>query len=306
MARPRGRDVLVDAPVSASRKRSPLNYRHAFHAGNFADLVKHACLTACLARLTQGGPPLDVIDTHAGAGLYDLEGEAAAKSGEAALGVARLMADGAAPAQFDRLKTVTRNVNGAGRLKFYPGSSFLIAAGLRSNDRLTACELRPDDFALLGEALKGARAPNAQALRKDGFAVAALGPERAAKGAAVRRGLVLIDPPFERPDDYAQILRTLTAVLRRDRAATLMIWLPLKDLETFDRFLRDLETGGFPPALIAEARLRPLSDPMRMNGCVMVVLNDPPGLEADARAVCDWTVSALGEAGGEARVWRLD
>ena len=279
-----------------------MNYRHAYHAGNFADLVKHACLTAALARLMSQGGPLEVIDTHAGAGLYDIEGEAATKSGEAAQGVVRLMADKAAPAQFERLKSVIGKINAGGRLKLYPGSPFLIAAALRPQDRLTACELRPDDFALLTTALKGARAPNAQGVHKDGFAVAA---QQGPVGKAART-LVLIDPPFERSDDYAQILRTARAVLRRDPAAMVMVWLPLKDLETFDRFLRDLETGGFPPPLIAEARLRPLSDPLRMNGCAIVALNDPPGLDDDARAICAWTAATLGEAGAEARIWRLD
>jgi 23S rRNA (adenine2030-N6)-methyltransferase len=279
-----------------------LNYRHAYHAGNFADLVKHACLTAALARLKGDAAPLEVIDTHAGAGLYDLEGEAAMKSGEAAQGVVRLMAEKAAPAQFDRLKSVIGKINAAGRLKLYPGSPFLIAAALRPQDRLAAYELRPDDFILLTTALKGARAPNAQAFQKDGFA-AATQQIATAKSA---RTLVLIDPPFERGDDYAQILRTARSLLRRDPAAVVMVWLPLKDLETFDRFLRDLETGGFPAALVAEARLRPLSDPLRMNGCAMVVLNDPPGLDEDARAICGWATSVLGETGGETRVWRLD
>lgn len=280
-----------------------MNYRHAYHAGNFADLVKHACLTAALARLMREAAPLDIVDTHAGAGLYDLEGEAAVKSGEAAQGVARLMADRAAPAQFDRLKAIIGKINAPNRVKLYPGSPFLIAAALRPGDKLTACELRPDDFAALTIALKGARAPNASALQKDGYAMAAQSPP---KGGAPRRILALIDPPYERADDYAQILRTARAVLRRDPAATLLIWLPLKDLETFDRFLRDLEVGGFPVALIAEARLRPLSDPLRMNGCAMVMLNAPPGLDDDARAVCEWVATALGESGAEARIWRLD
>ncbi len=282
-----------------------MNYRHAFHAGNFADLVKHACLTAVLDRLKQTAAPLDVVDTHAGAGLYDLDGEAALKSGEAASGIARLMSAADAPAAFDRLKAVTRKINPGGRLKLYPGSPFLIASSLRPNDRLTACELRPDDFALLTNALKGARAPNARALRQDGFALAAGAPEPSGKPGAPRRTLALIDPPFERADDYAQIVKAARAILRRDRAAVIMIWLPLKDMETFDRFLRDLEGAGFPPALIAETRLRPLRDPLRMNGCVMVVLNDPPGLQDDAKTICDWVAALSGEQGAEGRVWRL-
>ena len=96
-----------------------MNYRHAFHAGNFADLLKHGMLTELLAALTGGGTPLSVIDTHAGAGLYDLAGDMARKTGEAERGIVRLMADGAAPAAFDRLKAATRRANGEGALKLY-------------------------------------------------------------------------------------------------------------------------------------------------------------------------------------------
>jgi 23S rRNA (adenine2030-N6)-methyltransferase len=136
-------------------------------------------------------------------------------------------------------------------------------------------------------------------LEKDGFtaAPAQIRPDRAA--------LVLIDPPFERPDDYDHIAATATALLRRDRSAVVLIWLPLKDLETFDHFLRRLEAVDPPPVLIAEARLRLLNDPMRMNGCAMAIINPPECLEADARAVCEWIAGALGGEGAEARCWGL-
>ena len=283
-----------------------MNYRHAFHAGNFADLVKHALLTACLARLGAVASPLDVIDTHAGAGLYDLSGEAAAKSGEAAQGIVRLLADAGAPAQFDRLKAVIGRINPGGGARLYPGSPFLIAQGLRPNDRLTACELRPDDFALLGEALKGARAPNALAVRKDGYLVAAQPSAPGGKSAQQRRLMVLIDPPYERPDDEAQVLRTMRAVLARDRGATVMVWLPFKDLESFDRILRDIERARLAGVLVAEARLRRPRDPMRMNGCALVLLNPPAGMEAGLKAAVDWIVATAGGPGGLGKLWRLE
>ncbi len=270
-----------------------MNYRHIFHAGNFADLVKHAGLTALLARLT-GGAPLSVIDTHAGAGLYDLGAPEAVRSGEAA--VDRLMADPAAPAVFGALKDVVQKLNPSGALRQYPGSPFLIAEALRPADRLIACELRPDDFATLKQVL--AR-PGAEALMADGYDAA---PARLpARGPA----LVLIDPPFERADEHQRVLACLGAVLRRNPAACVMIWTPLKDLESLDAFLRGLEALGQPNVLVAETRLRRLDDPMRLNGCALVVVNDPPGTDEDLRAACGWVVGALGEAGGEARVWRL-
>lgn len=273
-----------------------MNYRHAYHAGNFADLVKHAVLLSALARLTREGPPLSVIDTHAGAGLYELDAAPSLASGEAEAGIARLMADTDPPAPLKALKAAVARLNPKGGWRLYPGSPRLVADALRPADRLTACELRPDDAGYLRRALKDAKA---EVLVQDGFDVVV---QRAAPR---QRLLVLIDPPFERADDYARAAEAARAVLRRDPEAVIVIWLPLKDLETFDGFLRRLEAGGAPDALVIEARLRPLDDPMRMNGCALVAINPPAGLEADAAAACDWVVGTCGGPGGEARVWRL-
>jgi 23S rRNA (adenine2030-N6)-methyltransferase len=115
---------------------------------------------------------------------------------------------------------------------------------------------------------------------------------------------LLIDPPFERADDYARIVHTLAGVRRRNPAATALVWLPLKDLETFDSFLRDLEDGVEGPILVGETRMRPLIDPLKMNGCALVLLGAPEGLAEPLAAICGWTAAALGEA-GEARVYAL-
>ena len=274
-----------------------MNYRHAFHAGNFADLVKHAVLLEALAELTREGPPLTVIDTHAGAGIYELDAAAPKASGEAAAGIGRLMAEAGPPAPLKALKAAVARLNPKGGWRLYPGSPRLVADALRPADRLVACELRPDDAGHLRQALKAA--PSAEVLVQDGFVLAA---QRAAPR---QRLLVLIDPPFERADDYARAAEAVRAVLARNREAALLVWLPLKDLETFDGFLRRLEAGGAPDALVIEARLRPLDDPMRLNGCVLVAINPPAGLEAEAAAACAWVVAHCGQVGGEARVWRL-
>ena len=270
-----------------------MNYRHAFHAGNFADLVKHAALLSMLRELTKGAQPLTVIDTHGGAGTYDLTGDMAVRSGEAAEGIGRLMADAGAPKGLRPLKQAVARFN-EGALKRYPGSPVLAAQALRKNDRLIACEVHPDDHALLARAL--ATFPNAQALKADGYRTVA---DQTSAG----RLLVLIDPPFERPDDYEQAARALGGVLRKNRSAAVAVWLPLKDLETFDAFLRRIAfaTG----ALVAEVRLRLLLDPMKMNGCALVIANPPAGVETALREAAQWVVGALGEAGGQARLWRL-
>jgi 23S rRNA (adenine2030-N6)-methyltransferase len=272
-----------------------LNYRHAFHAGNFADLVKHAALLRLLARLTAAGGPLTVIDTHAGRGLYDLAGPEARKSGEAQAGIVRLMAAKDAPGEFAPLTRATAALNGGGEVRRYPGSPWLIAGALRPADRYLACELRAEEHAALARALKGRS--HVQTLNADGYVAAV---ERCPAG----RALVLIDPPFEKPDDYARIVETLVGVRRRNAAAQAMVWLPLKDLETFDAFLRDLEDAVPAPLLVAETRIRPLSDPMKMNGCALVFLGAPDDLEPQVAAICGWVAQALGEKGA-ARVYRV-
>lgn len=276
-----------------------MNYRHAFHAGNFADLVKHAVLTALIARLQQDRAPLHILDTHAGAGVYDLGGDLARRSGEAEAGIARLMADDDAPAAFDPLKSAVRALNGDGAVRLYPGSPVLASRALRRGDAFVGCELRPDDHALLVQAMTAHGGGRATALKSDGYAEAG----RAA--AAGARRLILIDPPFEAGDDYRAIVQACDQALRRDRRTVIAIWTPLKDLDTFDRFIMALEAIRPPPTLVAETRLRPLHDPMAMNGCAMVVVGAPTGLDETAGEACRWVVEHVGGAGGKARIWRI-
>jgi 23S rRNA (adenine2030-N6)-methyltransferase len=276
-----------------------VNYRHAFHAGNFADLLKHAILTRLLGDLTASGGPLTVIDTHAGAGLYDLSGSEARRTGEGRAGIGRLMADPAAPAAFEALKAAVRRANAPGAVRYYPGSPVLIAEALRPRDRYIACELRPDDHAALKQVLP--RELGAVALRIDGWAHAAN-----AAPAAPQRLLLLIDPPFESGDDYHQTLHLTASVLSVNPAAVVAIWLPIKDLTTYDGFLgemEDLPDGS--PLWSAEVRLRPLTDPMRLNGCAMIVVNAPVGLAAHARLATAWVAREIGEAGAVGRVTAL-
>lgn len=273
-----------------------MNYRHAFHAGNFADLVKHGGLTLLLDALMADPAPLTIIDTHAGAGGYDLDGELSRRTGEAAQGVFRLMADTASPTVFDGLKAVVAAGNPDGQVRFYPGSPSLIGGRLRKGDRYTACELRDDDLALLRQTL--GIWPGAEAVQADGYATAV------ARTPSSGRVFILIDPPFERADDYSQIALTFDAVLQRRPEATLAAWLPLKDLETFDGFLRQIEPLA-PDALVAECRLRPLDNPMKMNGCALVIAGAPPGLDGPLGEACRW-VAGLGEGQGRGEAWRLN
>jgi len=270
-----------------------MNYRHSFHAGNFADLVKHA-LVLWLVETLQARGPLTVLDTHAGAGLYDLSGDAT-RSKEAEAGVARLMsAEGRTPLM-DALAARVAALNPGGGVRYYPGSPLLIADALTAGGRYLGFELNPPVRDLLVQALSNRL--RAEGREGDGYALAT------AEAAKARAPLVLIDPPFEKPDDYIRSAETALAVVRRDPTATVAVWTPLKDLETFDAFTRRL--AGKEPVLVAEARLRPLTNPMKMNGCAMVVVNPPPGAEAAAREICGWVADSLGDTGGRAGVWML-
>lgn len=270
-----------------------MNYRHSFHAGNFADLVKHALVLWMLERKQAKGPVV-VLDTHAGAGVYDLTGDAV-RSKEAEAGIARLMAAETPPPRIEALAAEVAVLNPHGGARLYPGSPLLVAGKLGREDRYVGFELNPPVLELLREAL--APFPQAEARGGDGY------DQAKAEAAHAKGAFVLIDPPFEKPDDYLRAADTAAAIMKADPSATVAIWTPLKDLETFDGFLRRLHQAGAKGALVAEARLRPLTDPMRMNGCAVVVLNAPPGAEGAAREICGWVAATLGGEGAKAEVW---
>ncbi len=271
-----------------------MNYRHSFHAGNFADLVKHALLLDLIARL-QGEAPLTVIDTHAGRGLYDLSGDAV-RSREAEAGIARLMAAEVMPPQLARLAGAVRNCNTSQGVRWYPGSPLLVAERHGAGDQYIGFELRPEEAEALTRTL--ASWPAALAVEADGYEA---GPTALPSGGPV---LVLIDPPFERPDDYRRAVEAARATRSRRPDAVIAIWLPIKDAETLDAFVRGLEAVRL-TGLMAECRLRPLTNPMKMNGCAVALIGAPDGVEASARSVVEWVATTLGDPGGRGEVWRF-
>lgn len=275
-----------------------MNYRHVFHAGNFADVLKHALLLEALAALTADPAPVEVLDTHAGAGLYDLDDPRARRSSEAAAGVARLMSDPAPPPTLARLKAAVAAANPDGSLRWYPGSPRLALNALRPGDAWTGCELRPEEAQALRDTLAAPAGVRAQVVEGDGYARAAL-PTRGA------RRFVLIDPPFERGDEPDRIVEALSALLRAGNACAL-VWLPLKDLDGYDRLLSRIEALAPPPSLAVQARLRPLSDPMRMNGTALLLIGG--GLDAladSAKAAAAWVAAGASETGARTVVERF-
>lgn len=251
-----------------------MNYRHAYHAGNFADVFKHAILLALLDALTAKDKPLCCFDTHAGRGLYALDDVEAAKTGEWRDGIGRLFAGPGAPAPLRRYVDAIRACNPDGTLRVYPGSPLLAAQALRANDRLVLCEMQDEEAACLRALF--CDDPRAHVHARDGYAAlnALLPP-------AERRGLVLIDPPFEEQEgEFATIEAALRNAHARWPNGVYAVWYPIKSHRNIAPFLRHLSEGPFDKAFVAELLVRPDDSTLRLNGCGMLIANPPWKLDA--------------------------
>ncbi|WP_420324581.1 23S rRNA (adenine(2030)-N(6))-methyltransferase RlmJ [Mameliella sp.] len=245
-----------------------LSYQHAYHAGNLADVHKHAALAWMLDYLIHKPKPLSYIETHAGRGLYDLEGAEAVKTGEAAQGIARAKNWFGADHPYARALKTVRDERGPSA---YPGSPLIAQSLLREDDRLHLAELHPQEHEALSSAV---RAPNTRVYRQDGYEMAqSLCPP------TPRRGLMLIDPSWEVKADYASVPRTMQALARKWNVGILVLWYPLLRDGTHVPMLRQLE-DEFPAALRHEVRFPPARDGHRMIGSGLFVVNPPWGLDA--------------------------
>ena len=277
-----------------------MNYRHAFHAGNFADVFKHAVLCRILDYLRAKPAPFRVIDTHAGAGLYDLAGSEASRGGEWRDGIARLMAAPlAAPvaALLAPYLEVVGALNERGWLKTYPGSPALARAWLRPQDRLIVCEVEPQAAAALRQNLRGD--VRIKMLEIDGWtALGAYVPPKE------RRGVVLVDPPFEEDSDFHRLSHGLAEAHRKWATGIYALWYPIKDRGEPDALAKRLRRSGIAKMLRAELNVAPLSDPTRLNGCGMILVNPPWTLESELCVVLPALAGILGRDGKGA--FRLD
>ena len=260
-----------------------MNYRHGFHAGNFADVFKHAALVGLLDALQAKPAALCYVDTHAGRARYDLRGEQAQKTQEHADGIQRLLGIDGLPATLQRyvdLVQAFQPADAAG-IAIYPGSPLLAQRLLREHDRAILCELQDEEAAALRAAL-GADARFAIHQRDGYAALKALLPP------AQRRGLVLIDPPFEAQGaEFASIQDALADAWTRWPNATYAVWYPIKLRETitpFHRWLRD--HAGRADVLVAELLLHPDNSSLRLNGCGLAIVNPPWRFDA---ALESWT-----------------
>jgi 23S rRNA (adenine2030-N6)-methyltransferase len=275
-----------------------MNYRHTFHAGSFADVVKHAVLVRLLVHLRLKPAAFRVIDTHAGAGRYDLRGPEAARSLEWRDGIYRLFTvplGGAARALVEPYLDAVRALNVAGDLATYPGSPLIVRAFLRRQDRLIACELEPTAAAALARNLEGDR--RSKAVGIDGWtALNAYVPPKE------RRGLVLVDPPFEKRDDFARLAQALEAAHRKWAGGTYLMWYPIKEREAPDALARRLRRCGIPKILRAELNVVPPNGGERLAGCGLIVVNPPFTLAGELAILLPELRAALAGADGSQRV----
>ncbi len=259
-----------------------MNYRHAFHAGNFADCLKHALLLWLLDALARKPAPFFALDSHAGAGRYDLSAGPAERTGEWRAGIGRLLDDPpeALAAYVDAIRT----------LGLYPGSPALIRARLRQGDRLAACELHPEEAQALRR-LFGRDRQVAVHQRDAWEAIGALLPPRE------RRGLVLIDPPYEREDEFASLAAGLRMGHARFATGVFAAWYPIKHRAPVRAFHADVQASGIRDVVAAEFYVREPVDPARLNGCGLLVVNPPFRFEAEAPPILDALRERLGGEG---------
>jgi 23S rRNA (adenine2030-N6)-methyltransferase len=266
-----------------------MNYRHAFHAGNFADVIKHAVLARIITHLKEKPAAFRVIDTHAGAGLYDLCGPEASRTGEWREGIGRLLAAQLSPgvrALLAPYLDAVAALNPGGDMKLYPGSPALAQSLLRDQDRLVACEWEPNAARALATFVYGDA--RAKAVEIDGYtALNAYVPPKE------RRGLVLIDPPYEQPDEFERLAQALAAAYRKWPTGIYALWYPIKNLRETAAFARRIAASGIARVLRAELTLA-RADSQRLGGSGLIMVNPPWRLEEELSVLMPALAQALG------------
>jgi 23S rRNA (adenine2030-N6)-methyltransferase len=279
-----------------------MNYRHAYHAGNFADVLKHVTLALVIDYMKRKEAPFRVIDTHAGCGRYALHANEAAKTGEWRGGIGRLLGPDAKPVPTHVAQTLAPYLSAVRaenptHLAAYPGSPLVALRSMRAQDVLVANELHPDDTASL-KAVVG-RDRRVRLLALDGWiALKSLLPPKE------RRGVILIDPPFEQADELVRLGEALPDALRRFETGVYLAWYPIKDPKPVATFHKALAASTSLELLRIELLIRGADAPRRLNGCGLIVANPPFTLHDSLATVLPELTQRLAESAG-AR-YRLD
>jgi 23S rRNA (adenine2030-N6)-methyltransferase len=287
-----------------------MNYRHAFHAGNFADVMKHAVLARILEHLKKKPTPFRVIDLHAGVGLYDLANGEAQRTGEWRDGVGRLYRDGSCdadplPAEAEALlapwRKAVASVNDGARLTHYPGSPEIARILVRTDDRLVFNELHAEDHATLAGRFR--REKRSKVLRLDAWTAA-----KALLPPPERRGLILIDPPYESRDEVPRAAAALAQAHRRFATGVFCLWYPLKAQTGADALARAIAALGLPKTFRVEMSVRRADRAERLNGSGLILVNPPWGLDEELETLLPALAARLADssarhAGGAGLEW---
>lgn len=245
-----------------------LSYRHGFHAGNYADVLKHLVLMRTLQYVAQKNRPALYLETHAGRGMYSLTGATAAKTAEFREGIGRLWQAGGIPARLQGYLDIIAQFNPGQELICYPGSPWIARTIMRPQDRLVLCELHPQDFREL--ALTFQRCPTARCYQEDGFvmSLASVPPPE-------RRGVVFIDPSYEVKTDYQKVVDTLQKMYRKFASGTYLLWYPIVRADRTQTMLRQLTASGIRRISVFELHQTADHDQPGMTGTGMLVINPP-------------------------------
>ncbi|BAU80635.1 hypothetical protein SAMD00131843_00286 [Edwardsiella tarda] len=286
LPRPHQSGFIFNPNDSPEANHPMLSYRHSFHAGNHADVLKHTVQSLIIAALKEKDKPFLYLDTHAGAGRYLLSGEHAEKTGEYLEGIARLWQRDDLPEALTPYMDAVRHFNRAGQLRYYPGSPLIARQLLREQDRLHLSELHPSDFPLLrAEFQKDERA---RVVRENGYQQL-----KSQLPPATRRGLILIDPPYELKSDYQDVVKGIQEGHKRFATGTYALWYPVVLRQNIRRMVHALEETGIRRILQIELAVRPDSDQRGMTASGMIVINPPWKLEEQMRSLLPWLHQAL-------------
>jgi 23S rRNA (adenine2030-N6)-methyltransferase len=277
-----------------------MNYRHAYHAGNFADVLKHTILARCIEHLKAKPAPFRVIDTHAGIGIYDLSSEAAQKTGEWKDGIGRVLS-AHIPTEVKALllpylSTIEALKVFKGR-HVYPGSPEIARHLTRGEDRMIFVERHPQDAKKLADVFSFDG--RAKILELDGYvATKAYVPPKE------RRGLVIIDPPYEERDEFATMFAAFVEAYRKWPTGMYLLWYPVKNFDETKRFMVGLAEAGIPKILRAELRVKRLTEQGGLAGSGVIIVNPPWKLADELRVLLPWLDGLLKQDEGHG--WNVD
>ena len=267
-----------------------LSYRHSFHAGNHADVLKHTVQSLIIESLKEKEKPFLYLDTHAGAGRYQLSGEHAERTGEYLEGIARIWQRDDIPEELAAYMSVVNHFNRNESLRYYPGSPLIARQLLREDDKLHLTELHPSDFPLLRSEFQ--KDDRTRVSRSDGYQQL-----KAQLPPLSRRGFILMDPPYELKTDYQDVVKGIQEGHKRFATGTYALWYPVVMRQQIKKMLRDLEATGIRRILQIELGVRPDSDQRGMTASGMIVINPPWKLEQQMNNVLPWLLKVLVPSG---------